>query len=198
MGNQKKLLYISNPEDAQNIPPIINAGTYGVIITCSADITITLAPVQPENSIQIIILALLNNDNHVTITTEQIHTTPSGTSTITIGAILKDQAQCTYTGTISVPPTGINTTASHQIQVIQLSPQTHAQAQPILKIETSQVRCSHGAAMGNFDPLLVDTLQARGIPPEKTQRLLRDGFCKSILDKGDITWYRQLQAHLAL
>lgn len=198
MDKLKNLLYISTPESSSTIPPIMHSGIYGIIITCSANITLKLAPENPEISLHVSILALVQGHDRVTITTEQIHKNPSCTSIITIGAILEDYAHCTYTGTITVPPTGTNSTASHHIRVLQQSPTTRAQAQPILNIQTQQVHCAHGAAMGNFDPLLLQALQARGIAPDKAQRLLRDGFCKSILDSGDITWYHTAQAHLGL
>jgi Fe-S cluster assembly protein SufD len=50
-----------------------------------------------------------------------------------------------------------------------------------LQIDADDVKCSHGATVGQLDDAQLFYLQSRGIPKERAKALLTQGFCDSML-----------------
>ena len=59
---------------------------------------------------------------------------------------------------------------------LALSRRAKADTNPQLEIETNDVRCTHGATVGQVDDDQLYYLMSRGIPREKAERLLIFGF----------------------
>jgi Fe-S cluster assembly protein SufD len=86
-----------------------------------------------------------------------------------------------------------------------LSPQARVDTNPQLEIYADDVKCAHGAAVGQIDQEELFYLQARGINPELGRSLLTYGFAEEVIGKIKIDSIRaqldevvlsQLHAHL--
>jgi Fe-S cluster assembly protein SufD len=52
-----------------------------------------------------------------------------------------------------------------------------------LEILADDVRCTHGATVGQIDPDLVFYLRSRGIPLDQAERLVVEGFFDPIMQR---------------
>jgi Fe-S cluster assembly protein SufD len=66
---------------------------------------------------------------------------------------------------------------------LSLSNSARADSIPGLEIEADDVRCTHGAAVGQVDKEEVFYLMARGIPAKIAEQLIVNGFFKPVLDR---------------
>jgi Fe-S cluster assembly protein SufD len=64
-----------------------------------------------------------------------------------------------------------------------LSPQARVDTKPQLEIYADDVKCAHGAAVGQLDEEELFYLQARGINPELSRSLLTYGFAEELIGK---------------
>jgi Fe-S cluster assembly protein SufD len=56
---------------------------------------------------------------------------------------------------------------------------------PQLEIYADDVKCSHGASVGDLDEAALFYLQARGIPAEEARHMLIDGFLREVVETVD-------------
>ena len=69
-----------------------------------------------------------------------------------------------------------------------LSPQAKADTRPQLEIYADDVRCSHGATVGQLDAEQLFYMQARGISLDLARRLLTEAFAADVIERiGDET-----------
>ncbi len=67
-----------------------------------------------------------------------------------------------------------------------LSRQAEIDTKPELEIYADDVKCSHGATVGQLDERQLYYLRSRGIPLDQARRMLMDAFCREIVDRvGD-------------
>ena len=64
-----------------------------------------------------------------------------------------------------------------------LSDQARINAKPQLEIYADDVRCSHGATVGQLDPDQLFYLRARGLPLTRARALLTFGFAREICER---------------
>ena len=81
-------------------------------------------------------------------------------------------------------------TDAHQLsRNLIIGPRAAIDTKPELEIYADDVKCSHGASVGDLDEAALFYLRARGIPPEEARRMLIDGFLReaveSVEDLGD-------------
>jgi Fe-S cluster assembly protein SufD len=69
---------------------------------------------------------------------------------------------------------------------LALSPEAEMNTKPELEIYTDDVRCAHGATVGQMSEEALFYLSARGIPAAEAKRLLAYGFVRECLD-GPLT-----------
>ncbi|OPZ01472.1 MAG: FeS cluster assembly protein SufD [Alphaproteobacteria bacterium ADurb.BinA305] len=95
---------------------------------------------------------------------------------------LRDAARAVYYGVIRVHPQAQQTNGYQQNRNLLLSEKAKADSIPILEIEANDVKCSHGATVGQVDPEQLFYLMARGLPRPEAERLLVEAFFREILD----------------
>jgi Fe-S cluster assembly protein SufD len=72
-----------------------------------------------------------------------------------------------------------------------LSPTTHAVPIPGLEILANDVRCTHGATVGQVDREQLFYLMSRGLPRGEAERLIVRGFFSTILDRIELEPVRE-------
>ena len=127
--------------------------------------------------------------------TLQRHLADHCTSDLLIKGCLKDRARSVYQGLIQVAEGAQRTDAYQANRNLVLSDTARADSIPGLEILANDVRCTHGATIGNVDPEQMYYLMARGLPPNEAQRLIVEGFFAPVIDRIPLEAIRE---HLRL
>ena len=118
-------------------------------------------------------------DNHTTID----HAHPHGASHQVYKGILNDQGRAVFNGKVFVRKGALLTDAQQLNKNLLLSSQAHVDTKPQLEIFADDVKCSHGATVGQLEDEELFYLAARGLSPERARALLTYGFAEDIISK---------------
>lgn len=118
-------------------------------------------------------------DNH----TRLDHARPCCTSHELYKGILDDQARGVFTGRIHVHPDAQKTDAKQTNKALLLSEHAVVNAQPQLEIYADDVRCTHGATVGQLDEEALFYLRSRGLGVEHARGLLVHAFANDIIER---------------
>jgi Fe-S cluster assembly protein SufD len=127
-------------------------------------------------------------DNHTTV----IHNAEFTHSNELYKNIIDDNSTVTFNGEIYVCKDAQKTTAFQASNNILLSDTATVHAKPQLEIFADDVKCSHGATIGQPSMEEIFYLRSRGIPEEVAKELLVDAFAEIIVEKMDISAVRQI------
>jgi Fe-S cluster assembly protein SufD len=144
-------------------------------------------------------LALLGG-NQVADTHSLIdHAHPRGSSRQLHKCIADGSGRAIFNGRIVVRPGAQQTDAQQQSRNLLLSEIARVDTKPQLEIHADDVKCAHGAAIGQLDPEEVFYLQSRGLSPNLARNLLTYGFASDLLGRLAVPSLRRLlrQAVLA-
>ena len=126
-------------------------------------------------------------DNHTRID----HTKPNGNSFEVYKSILRDHALGIFNGKIFVYQDAQKTDAKQTNQGILLSPTATFDTKPQLEIFADDVKCTHGATVGQLRDDALFYLRARGIPKSEAQAMLVYAFAAEALEKVTIPELRE-------
>jgi Fe-S cluster assembly protein SufD len=110
------------------------------------------------------------------IVTRVTHAAPSGTSGQVVRAVHWDTATGNFIGRIAVARDAQKTDAGQSFKGLLLSRGASANTKPELEIFADDVKCAHGAAIGQMDEAAAFYMAARGLPPETARKLLVRAF----------------------
>ena len=108
--------------------------------------------------------------------TRTAHEKPHGTSNQTIRAVHWGQGTGNFLGRIDVVRDAQKTDAAQSFKGLLLERGASANAVPQLEIYADDVKCEHGATVGQMDEMARYYMAARGIPPELSRKLLVRAF----------------------
>jgi Fe-S cluster assembly protein SufD len=128
---------------------------------------------------------------HLDYDTFQEHEAPSTTSDFAFKGALRDRASSVWRGMIRVEPDAQKTNAYQENRNLLLSAQAHADSIPGLEIMANDVRCTHGATVGQVDREQLFYLMARGLSRAEAERLIVRGFFSDILDRIELEPVRE-------
>ena len=114
------------------------------------------------------------------------HAAASCTSHQLYKGVLDGRGHGVFNGHIMVRPGADGTDANQKNKNLILSDRAEADTRPRLEIYTDDVKCTHGAAVGQLDEDALLYLRARGIPLEAARGLLIDAFVHEMLDRIDL------------
>ena len=97
--------------------------------------------------------------------------------------ILDGNGRAVFNGKIFVREGAQKTDAMQTNKNLLLSPQARVDTKPQLEIYADDVKCAHGAAVGQIDEEELFYLQARGLNPELGRSLLTYGFAEEVIGK---------------
>ena len=126
--------------------------------------------------------------------TVQDHVAPHTFSDLLYKGALDDEARTVYYGTIKVRPEARATDAYQANRNLALSRRAKADTNPQLEIETNDVRCTHGATVGQVDEDHLYYLMSRGIARRDAERLLIFGFFNEVLARAEWSGMHDLLA----
>ena len=108
--------------------------------------------------------------------TRTVHAEPSATSNQVVRAVHWGQATGNFLGRIDVARNAQKTDAAQSFKGLLLERGASANAKPELEIYADDVKCAHGATVGQLDETARYYMAARGIPPEAARKLLVRAF----------------------
>ena len=118
-------------------------------------------------------------DNHTSID----HAKPHGSSRQLYKGILSGRAAGVFNGKVIVRKDAQKTNAVQSNKNLLLSKDAGINTKPQLEILADDVRCTHGATVGQIDPEAVFYLCSRGIGREEAQNLLTYAFAGEVLEQ---------------
>lgn len=133
-------------------------------------------------------------DNHTAID----HAMPHCNSHEVYKGILDGHARGVFNGKIFVRPDAQKTDAKQTNQTLLLSPDAQINTKPQLEIYADDVRCTHGATIGQLSADALFYLRARGIPKEDARALLTYAFASDIVNRIQIEPIRAELDHALL
>jgi Fe-S cluster assembly protein SufD len=126
-------------------------------------------------------LALAANQQLVDNHTRIDHAKPHCTSHELYKHILNGQARAVFNGKIYVHPDAQKTDAKQTNQTLLLSGDAVIDTKPQLEIFADDVRCTHGATVGQLDDTAIFYLRSRGIGLDEARSLLTFAFANDIV-----------------
>jgi Fe-S cluster assembly protein SufD len=132
-----------------------------------------------------------DSDQHLDYDTYQLHAAPNTTSDFAFKGALRDEATAVWRGMIRVEEDAQRTNAYQENRNLMLSPTTHAVPIPGLEILANDVRCTHGATVGQVDRDQLFYLMARGLSRGEAERLIVRGFFSDVLDRIELEPVRE-------
>ncbi|HJQ64085.1 MAG TPA: Fe-S cluster assembly protein SufD [Burkholderiales bacterium] len=111
------------------------------------------------------------------------HTKPSGRSRQLHKCIVADAAHAVFNGKIFVREGAQLTDSAQQSRNLLLSPKAHVDTKPQLEIFADDVKCAHGATVGQLDPEQLFYLRSRGLPEARARNLLTYAFGAEVIDR---------------
>jgi len=119
---------------------------------------------------------LLSGRQEANILTTVDHAAPGGETREMFKGVAAGRAHGAFQGRITVRP-GAQKVDAHQLsRNLVLGPRASIDTKPELEIFADDVKCSHGAAVGDLDESAIFYLCARGIPNELARRMLIEAF----------------------
>ncbi len=126
-------------------------------------------------------------DNH----TQVNHVVANCTSDEFYKTVLNDHSRSVFRGRIIVAQDAQLTNADQQNNNLLLSDTAEADTKPQLEIYADDVKCSHGATVGQLDPKSIFYLNSRGIDNESATALLTFAFANEVLDRLKVDSVRE-------
>ena len=117
------------------------------------------------------------------IVTTMRHIAPSAISRQTIRSVLGGKATGSFLGKIEVAREGQQTDAEQSVKAMLLDRGATANAKPELEIFADDVKCAHGATVGELDKNQLYYAAARGLDPASARALLLEGFVGGLWDE---------------
>jgi Fe-S cluster assembly protein SufD len=116
------------------------------------------------------------------IVTTVTHAEPNATSNQTVRSILAGRATGSYLGKVAVARDAQKTDASQSVKAMLLDRTATANAKPELEIYADDVKCAHGATVGELDRNALFYLASRGLPPAEAKKLMLQGFIAELFE----------------
>jgi Fe-S cluster assembly protein SufD len=111
------------------------------------------------------------------------HAQPNGTSRQLHKCVVGDQAHAVFNGRILVRQGAQLTNSAQSSRNLLLSRRAHVDTKPQLEIFADDVKCAHGAAIGQLEADELFYLRSRGLSETAARNLLTYGFAAEIVGR---------------
>ncbi|MFC3052197.1 Fe-S cluster assembly protein SufD [Kordiimonas pumila] len=113
--------------------------------------------------------------------TQVEHTVPNATSDQVFRTVADSQGKTSFQGKIIVAKDAQKTEANQSFKALVFDKTAEANAKPELEILADDVKCSHGATVGQLDEKAIFYLTSRGIDPVTARQMLVEAFTTDAL-----------------
>jgi Fe-S cluster assembly protein SufD len=120
---------------------------------------------------------------HVDNQTRIVHAAPHCRSREQFKGIIDAKAKAIFVGKVIVQPGAQKTDSEQRVANLLLSRKAEVNAKPELEIYADDVKCAHGATVGQLDDKALEYMRSRGIAADVARALLLRAFGSEVLEK---------------
>jgi Fe-S cluster assembly protein SufD len=128
-------------------------------------------------------MAFIDRKQHVDNFTQVIHAKPHCLSNQMYKNVLDDESSGAFSGRIHVVRDAQKTNAFQRNNNLLLTDKANMQTKPQLIIDADDVKCSHGATVGQIDEEALFYLRARGIEEKKARLMMMNAFTHEVIQQ---------------
>ena len=128
-------------------------------------------------------LYMLNGTQHADTHSIIDHQVPNCTSHQTYKGVLNDKSRAVFNGKVFVRANAHGTDAQQSNKNLLLSNEARVDTKPQLEIFNDDVKCAHGATVGQLEEEELFYLLTRGLPENLAKNLLTYGFAEEVIRK---------------
>ncbi len=169
-----------------------NVGLGGVLTRNDIDVLFTGEGADCELNGLYLVSGRQHIDNHTQID----HAKPKCNSREFYKGILDGRGRAVFNGRIIVHQDAQHTDAQQQNKNLLLSRDAEVDTKPQLEIYADDVKCAHGATVGQLDSDALYYLRARGIDEQTARSVLTYAFANEILSRIGIDSIRSYVEHV--
>ena len=118
------------------------------------------------------------------IVTNVNHVGAGGRSRQTVRSVLNGKAVGSYLGKVEVARGAQQTDGEQSVKAMLLDRGATANCKPELEIFADDVKCAHGATVGELDAMQLFYAESRGLDPASARALLLEGFVMGLWDSA--------------
>jgi len=137
-------------------------------------------------------VSVLDAKRHSDVTTHVIHRHGNTNSTQMFKHVVGGHGQAVYQGKVTVAKGANGSDSNQSAKALLLGDAAEADLKPELEIFADDVKCAHGAAVGDLDAESLFYLRARGIPEAEARGLLLQAFLEDAIAEIANTDQREL------
>ncbi len=137
-------------------------------------------------------VSVLDGKRHSDVTTNVIHASGNTNSTQLFRHVVGGTARAVYQGKVTVTKGANGSDSNQSAKALLLGDMAEADLKPELEIFADDVKCAHGAAVGDLDAESLFYLRARGIPEAEARGLLLHAFLEDAVAEIANTDQREL------
>ena len=126
------------------------------------------------------------------------HARPHCTSQQLYKGILDDRGRAVFNGRVIVREGALLTDARQLNKNLLLSSEAHVDTKPELEIFADDVKCAHGATVGQLEDEEIFYLLSRGLKPETARALLTYGFAEDVISRIKVASVRRALDEIVL
>lgn len=147
--------------------------------SANASYRLELAGPDAENTLNGLFLAA--DGEHCVVKLRTEHNVPDCRSNSYVKGVAAGEGVGEFCGLVYVAPDAQRTDARQQSRNILLSPSARITTRPQLEIYADDVKCSHGATVGQMDSEAILYMRQRGLSEAQARRLQLEGFAGDVV-----------------
>jgi len=132
-----------------------------------------------------------SDDQQFDLSSTTRHEAPHTVCDMLTKGVLNDKAKTLYQGLIKIESNAFGSNGYQKEDTLLLSQEAEADSIPNLEIDNNDVRCTHGAAIGQVDKNKLFYMQTRGISEEEGKRKIVEGFFEPMIQQIHISKIQQ-------
>lgn len=139
---------------------------------------------EPGANMEMLGVYLASGRQHMDMDSLTNHQAPNTKGDVLYRGIIRDRARTVFEGLIKVEKQAQKTDSYLANHNLLLSPRARADSLPTLEIEANDVRCTHGATVGQIDEEQLFYMRCRGLSRGQAEQLIVGGFIQPVLDRA--------------
>jgi Fe-S cluster assembly protein SufD len=136
-------------------------------------------------------LYMLDGEQHCDHQTQIVHAQPNCFSRELYKGVLDGRSHGVFNGKVFVHPVAQKTDGKQTNNTLLLSEKAQIDTKPQLEIFADDVKCTHGATVGQIDQTALFYLKSRGVPNALARRLLTYAFAADVLETIELEEVRE-------
>lgn len=143
-------------------------------------------------------LVMLGDEQLADVQTQIIHAQPNCYSRELYKNVLDDRSHGVFNGKVYVHPIAQKTDGKQTNKTLLLSEGAHMDTKPQLEIFADDVKCTHGATIGQIDETALFYLKSRGVSTALALQLLTYAFAADVLETIELEAVRESLERMTL